>query len=201
MLAMKQLSSTKLWMANPGLHPEGVINFSHCTAPLNMFGTGKCPYILRNHYESGIGTSLQFEYPAGQVVTTCRISDEVSKMTVHRGITIEGEYECACRTQAYVKFDDFKHYLNTVLGWHQIFSFEDICDNMKLLGAQLGWRLYNVFIRYNASTSASQSAEPPKTFGPVAPCGSEYCSQWRYTDIKSPFAYCLGKYSWINASI
>ena len=55
MLAMKQLANTKLWMANPGLHPGGIVNFSHCTAPLNLLGGGKCRYSLRSHHESGIG--------------------------------------------------------------------------------------------------------------------------------------------------
>lgn len=138
MLAMKQICTTKLWMANPGLHPDGVINFSHCTAPLDMLHTGKCPYTLRNHHESGIGTSLQVDYPIGQVVTACRISDDASKMTVQKGVTVSGEYERACRTQVYVKFDDFRHYLDTVLGCHQVFAFEDIVEEMKLLGMQLG---------------------------------------------------------------
>ncbi len=137
MLAMKQLANTKLWMANPGIHPDGTINFSHCTAPLSMYDNKKCTYTLRNHHESGIGTSLQVEYPVGSKVTACRISDNAEKMTVQTGVTLTGEYEGACRTQVYVKFDDFNRYLDTALGCHQVFAFEDIADEMRMLGKQL----------------------------------------------------------------
>ena len=138
MLAMKHIARTKLWMANPGLHPDGTINFSHCTAPLNINGDGKCRYMLRNHHESGIGTSVQAEYPIGSTVTACRISDDAKKMTVQKGVTIAGPYENACRTQVYVQFDNFTRYIETVLGCHQVFAFEDITDEMRMLGAQLG---------------------------------------------------------------
>ena len=138
MLAMKHIASSKLWMANPGLHPDGTINFSHCTAPLNLCGAGKCPYTLRNHHESGIGVSLEVTYPIGSTITACRISDEARCMTVQKGIVVSGEYERACRTQVYVRFDDVQRYLDTVLGCHQVFAFEDVADEMRLLGAQLG---------------------------------------------------------------
>ena len=141
MLAMKQLAKTKLWMANPGLHPDGTINFSHCTAPVNMFGGQKCPYTLRNHHESGIGTSLQVEYPVGKTVTACRISDNAQKITIQKGVTVAGEYECACRTQVYIKLDDFNRYLETALGCHQVFAFEDIADEMRMLAKQLNLQI------------------------------------------------------------
>ena len=137
MLLMKRLTSSKLWMANPNLHPDGTVNFSHCTAPLDLFNNGFCPYILRNHHESGIGTSLQVEYPIGQRVTACRLSDEAGKITIHQGTTVQGKYESGCRTQVYVKFDDFDHYLDTALGCHQVFAFEDIEEELKMLAQEL----------------------------------------------------------------
>lgn len=141
MLCMKQLAKTKLWMANPGLHPDKTVNFSHCTAPLDLHNCGKCPYTLRSHHESGIGTSLQVEYPVEQTVTACRISNDAKQMTVQLGTTLQGVYETACRTQVYVKFDDFDAYINTALGCHQVFAFEDISHEMKSLGKELGLEL------------------------------------------------------------
>jgi hypothetical protein len=138
MLLMKKLVNTKLWMANPGIHPEGIINFSHCTAPIDVENKGNCNYILRNHHESGIGTSIQVELPLNKVVTACRISDNAGKITINKGITIDGKYESACRTQLYIKFDDFKHYINTALGCHQVFAFEDVAEPMALLAEELG---------------------------------------------------------------
>lgn len=137
MLLLKQLTGSQIWMANPGLHPEGIINFSHCTAPLCIRRFETCRYTLRSHHESGIGTSLQVEFPVGMPVTACRISDHAEKITIHRGTTIIGEYECACRTQMYVKLDDYEHYLDTALGCHQVFAFEDIAEDMEFLAKQL----------------------------------------------------------------
>jgi hypothetical protein len=138
MMIMKKLTSARLWMANPGLHPDGTINFSHCTAPLNANGLGDCPFSLRSHHESGIGVSLQVDFPIGQRITACRISDNASKMTIHSGVSVPGEYETCCRTQCYVKLDDYQHYLNTVLGCHQVIAFEDITEELKMEASLLG---------------------------------------------------------------
>lgn len=132
MLLMKKLTKTRLWMANPGLHPDGVINFNHCTSPIHCQESA-CPCVLRSHHESGIGVSLQVSMPAEQCVTACRISNEAKNMTIHTGVTLAGPYETACRTQMYVRFHQLEHYLNTVLGCHQVFAFEDISHKLRLL--------------------------------------------------------------------
>ncbi|MBR4888226.1 MAG: hypothetical protein IKU17_03690 [Clostridia bacterium] len=137
MLLMKKLTDTRLWMANPGLHPDGSINFSHCTGPVCCLGE-PLPYVLRNHHESGIGVSLQIEMPVGQTVTACRVSDNVRSMTIHKGVTVTGPYEPACRTQMHVRLDDTAHYLATALGCHQVFAYEDICEKLRNLAAVLG---------------------------------------------------------------
>ena len=54
----------------------------------------------------------------------------MSKMTIHRGTTKVGPYEAACRTQMHVQFEDADHYLNTALGCHQIFAYEDISQKL-----------------------------------------------------------------------
>ncbi len=141
MLFMKKLTNTKLWMANPGLQPDGTVNFSHCTAPICIREEETLPFTLRNHHESGIGAALQVEIPVGETVTACRISDEARSITVHRAVTIEGPYEPVCRTQAHIRFDDPEHYLQTALGCHQIFAFEDIADQLKKLAKMFGLQL------------------------------------------------------------
>ncbi len=137
MLAMKKLSPTKLWMANPALHPDGLIHFSHCTAPLAMDGCRKCSYVLRSHHESGIGVSLQVDYPVESRVTLCRISNEAGSITIQGGTTVSGGRLCACHTQIWVHPDDFDHYLNTALGCHQVLAFADISAELHSLARQL----------------------------------------------------------------
>lgn len=140
MLLMKKLTGTRLWMANPGLQPDGSINFSHCTAPLCCTGA-PLPCTLRSHHESGIGVSVQVDIPAGTTVTACRVSDEAGCMTVHRGITQNGPYETACRTQLHVRLENTPHYLDTALGCHQVFAFEDITAKLEKLASLLGLRI------------------------------------------------------------
>lgn len=138
MLMMKQLTKTKLWMANPGLMPGELIHFSHCTAPLDATCCGCMNYTLRSHHESGIGTSIDAYLPVGQTVTLCRISGKTSEMTVHRGVIQEGEKRCTCRTQSYVRLENHQHYLDTALGCHQVFAFEDITKEITDFGKMLG---------------------------------------------------------------
>lgn len=137
MLLMKGLTDTRLWMANPGLQPDGTVNFSHCTAPICCMGR-PLPCVLRSHHESGIGVSLQVELPVGQRLTACRVSDEASKMTIHTGVSVPGAYEPACRTQMHVRFDDMEHYLATALGCHQVFAFEDVAARLRRMAELFG---------------------------------------------------------------
>ncbi len=138
MLMLKRLSSTKPWMANPGLHPGGVVNFSHCTAPLAVQGQQDCSFILRNHHESGIGASLQVELPDGIRLTACRISGVWGTYTAQLATGSIGPREECCRTQFYVRFDDFDRYLKTALGCHQVFCFEDVMKDFALLAEWMG---------------------------------------------------------------
>jgi L-fucose isomerase-like protein len=141
MLLMKKLTDRPLWMANPGLHPDRVINFNHCTSPAGICAGCTAGYQLRSHHESGIGVSLQVEMPLGCTVTACRISNEASQMTVHRGTTVQGPYEAACRTQTYVRLEDWEHYLDTALGCHQVFAFEDVCERLVTMGRLFGLQI------------------------------------------------------------
>lgn len=137
MLLMKKLTSTRLWMANPDLQPDGSINFSHCTAPICCTGE-PLPCTLRSHHESGIGVSVEVNIPAERTVTACRVSDEAGSITIHRGITVTGPREAVCRTQLHVRLEDVQHYLNTALGCHQVFAFEDITQKLAKLAELLG---------------------------------------------------------------
>jgi L-fucose isomerase-like protein len=139
MLMVKQLTDTKVWMANPGLHPQGVVNFSHCTAPLAVNGVCDCPYTLRSHHESGIGASLQVEMPSGVRLSACRVSGAWGTFTAQGATGETGPREECCRTQLYVRFDDFDRYLQTALGCHQVFCFEDVTADFTTLARWLGF--------------------------------------------------------------
>lgn len=137
MLIMKRLSNSCVWMANPNLQSDGTVNFVHCTAPTVVNGK-KCDYVLRNHHESGIGVSTQVELPLDVPMTACRISNDLSQITVHNCVGIPGEYEKSCRTQLRVKLDDFDKYIRNALGCHQIFVFKDIKKELTYVAEELG---------------------------------------------------------------
>ena len=129
MLIMKLLSKDSVWMANPNIQPDRMVNFVHCTAPTQIKGH-KCNYILRNHHESGIGVSTQVTLPQNTQMTACRISNQLSQITVQNCTGIKGTYEPSCRTQLNIQFEDFDKYVRTALGCHQIFAFEDIKQDL-----------------------------------------------------------------------
>ncbi len=139
MLMMKQLTARKLWMANCGLHADRIMNFSHCTAPVDVLGTGNLPCVLRNHHESGIGVSLQVQLPPDHPVTACRVSAVTGQATILPGTTRSGPYEPVCRTRIYVQFQNPNAYLDKVLGCHQVFAFADIRAEMDLLCKLMGF--------------------------------------------------------------
>ncbi len=141
MLLAKKLSSAKPWMANPGIHKNGIINFSHCTAPVDIVNTGNKDFILRNHHESGIGTSIEASLPINHRVTLLRISAFTHSISINTGTTIKGGRENVCRTQCYIKLDDFNHYLDSVLGCHQIIIFDDVVEKAKITAKILSLKI------------------------------------------------------------
>ena len=138
MMLMSKLTKAKVWMANPALCPDQSILYSHCTAPVQIRPDEACNCILRNHHESGIGVSLQVALPEHRTVTLCRISDNMSSAVVFMGETASGKYLPCCRTQIYVKPDDFTHYMDTALGCHQVMVFDDIRKELELLIKSFG---------------------------------------------------------------
>lgn len=129
MLLLRGLTDGPLWMANPCLDASGLINFSHCTAPWHIGGC-ECPFIMRRHHESGKSVSLQVDMPVEQDMTLCRISKDAGVMTIHTGTSVPGARKSVCHTQMWVKLDDYAHYLETALGCHQIFAFENITNEL-----------------------------------------------------------------------
>ena len=136
MLMLKKLTNKGVWMANPNIQPNRTVNFVHCTAPVRICGAN-CPYSLRNHHESGLGVSPQIDFPNNLTLTACRLSDNAKKITIQRGTGRRDVYETSCRTQYTVAFDDFDKYIDTALGCHQVFAFEDITAELEELAKML----------------------------------------------------------------
>ena len=140
MLLLRGLTDGPLWMANPCLDASGLINFSHCTAPWHIGGC-ECPFIMRRHHESGKSVSLQVDMPVDKTVTLCRISKDAGAMTIHTGVSVPGEHKCVCHTQMWIRLDDYNHYLETALGCHQVFAFEDVTKPLAVAARLLNLKV------------------------------------------------------------
>ncbi|MBN1486573.1 MAG: fucose isomerase [Anaerolineae bacterium] len=90
------------WMANPAQLDVGrnTLVLAHCTVPPSSVNG----YTLRSHFESGLGVSLQGDFPLGPV-TLLRIgSPSLDKIWLAEGhIQATGKAENLCRTQIHVE--------------------------------------------------------------------------------------------------
>ncbi len=80
---------------------ENTITLAHCTVATTM--CERC--VLRSHFESRIGTSIQGILPL-QRVTVCRIGESLGKMLICTGRIMENlDNPSMCRTQIKIRLD------------------------------------------------------------------------------------------------
>jgi L-fucose isomerase-like protein len=92
------------WMANPSrldIENNSLI-LAHCTVPISLVDK----YIIRSHFESGIGVGIQGNFPTGDV-TIFRIGgNNLDKIWLATGeIVSTSKEEDLCRTQIKVKLN------------------------------------------------------------------------------------------------
>ncbi len=110
------------WMANPSrlnIKNNSLI-LAHCTVPISIVDN----YIIRSHFESGIGVGIQGFFPKGDV-TLFRIGgNNLDKIWLATGEIIStSKEEDLCRTQIEVKLDSGRNVadlLTNPLGNHLI---------------------------------------------------------------------------------
>ncbi|MCK5050528.1 MAG: fucose isomerase [Candidatus Cloacimonetes bacterium] len=110
------------WMANPSrldLENNSIL-IAHCTVPISLVDN----YIIRSHFESGIGVGIQGTFPRGDV-TIFRIGgNNLDKIWLATGeIVSTSKEEDLCRTQIEVKLnskDNVADLLTNPLGNHLI---------------------------------------------------------------------------------
>ena len=110
------------WMANPSrLNLENnSLLIAHCTVPISLVNN----YIIRSHFESGIGVGIQGTFQSGKV-TIFRIGgNNLDKIWVANGEIIQtSKEEDLCRTQIEVKLNSDRNVadlLTNPLGNHLI---------------------------------------------------------------------------------
>ena len=110
------------WMANPSRLDiqNNSLTLAHCTVPISIVDN----YIIRSHFESGIGVGIQGTFPKGDV-TIFRIGgNDLDKIWLAKGkIVSTSNDENLCRTQIEVKLSsnfNVADLLSNPLGNHLI---------------------------------------------------------------------------------
>ncbi|AVM52320.1 L-fucose isomerase-like protein [Bacteroides zoogleoformans] len=131
MLAVKALTGKGSFMANPSMinTRSNEIILTHCSIGITQ--TEK--FIIRNHFETESGISIQGILPTGDVTIVKCGSESLDEYYLTTGTLIENtNYINMCRTQVRVKLDSSTDYfLKTPLGNHHIMlhgNYEDVLN-------------------------------------------------------------------------
>lgn len=125
------ISEKPAFMGNISKIDEKEVILAHCTFPISVAKN----YRYMTHFESGIGVGIAAEIERGIKVTMIRISDDLKKIRVMKGITDEVEWrKDLCRTQIKVRVEgDPSIIVKKPMGNHYVLSFADISRELFYL--------------------------------------------------------------------
>jgi hypothetical protein len=124
------------------------ITYMHCVAPNRLYGIKgePSPYEILYHGETHLlGASPCVKFPAGEIVTTIKVSVYEKKLSIRRGVIIGNvEDKKGCVSKMLVKSNVqkiMKNYDWNAFGWHRV-SFigdwrEDFIIGARLLGLEV----------------------------------------------------------------
>lgn len=99
MMLANRLTGVSGFQCNLSRVAGGELLFAHCTVPLNMVDS----FTYATHFESGLGTAIKGELPAGPV-TVLKVSPDLESCVAIHGELVRNQYEPGlCRTQVIVK--------------------------------------------------------------------------------------------------
>jgi L-fucose isomerase-like protein len=121
MMIINYLTGQIPFMANPvSLNTKNnKVKFAHCTIATNSVDN----YIIRSHFETGIGVGIQGEVKKGDVTVFKLGGKELNHVAYKNAKLVTNlNSEFACRTQVLVDFDDndISYFLKNPIGNHHI---------------------------------------------------------------------------------
>jgi len=133
MMLLSRLSGEPSFMGNPARidDRQQTVWLTHCTVARRLVTS----YVLRSHFESGIGVAVAGELRRGQV-TIARIGGPcLSDVLVETGpLVATGHEEDLCRTQAVVRCPPaVSSLLGCPLGNHHVLAYGDLVREMRAL--------------------------------------------------------------------
>ncbi|MGC9219437.1 MAG: fucose isomerase, partial [Athalassotoga sp.] len=121
MYLVQVLTGQKSFMSNPSKidSDSNEVIFAHCTVATSMTDS----YVLRSHFESGIGVGISGHIPEGNVTVLKIGGENLDKYFVSEGKIVSNLHsEDRCRTQIDVQMDEesITYLLNKPFGNHHI---------------------------------------------------------------------------------
>lgn len=131
LMLLKYLGNDFVWVANPIIRSNEVVDLVHCTAPTGACGA-ELRYRLLCHHETGLGAATEVALPGSEDITMLRIGNKLSEMVWHTGTTERIEKLPSCHTQIRVHLNSKTDVVSTLMGTHLIQAFGDWSRELKL---------------------------------------------------------------------
>ena len=145
MMMLKELAGPS-WLANLVQADRNLntITLAHCTAPTSLAEAGG-KVILRSHFESGEGVSL--DVPLKRLpVTIANLQFKPLQMVVARGELLESQIGkfSLCRTQAKIRLEGAVERLLQFTGNHHVVAYGDWNETLLRIGKKLNMSVIEV---------------------------------------------------------
>ncbi|ACJ15655.1 hypothetical protein, conserved [Thermococcus onnurineus NA1] len=132
MAIVKRFFDKPAFMGNIADYGDDYIILAHCTAPL-ISG-----YIIRSHFESGMGVGVEVELPKGKA-SLLKIR---GRKAVVAGVEVVGRErsEHRCRTQMKLRIEEARDFIDGTLGNHHLLVYvdsEELADLLSELGFEV----------------------------------------------------------------
>ncbi|AIF68872.1 hypothetical protein PAP_02200 [Palaeococcus pacificus DY20341] len=132
MVIARRFFNKPAFMGNIADYGEDYIILAHCTAPLIS------SYVLRSHFESGIGVGVEVELPRGRA-SILKIN---GRKAVVAGVEVVDRERSnyRCRTQMKLRIEDAREFIDGTLGNHHLLIYvdsEELADLLSELGFEV----------------------------------------------------------------
>ena len=134
MIILNYLTNQPVWLANPASvdYERNAITLAHCTVATSLISDPK-KTVLRSHFESGRGISIQGPLKKGKVTLIRLGGPRLGKMMILSGEIVDTDmnYGYMCRTQVEVKLNgSVVNFLDKSIGNHLAMVSGDVVERL-----------------------------------------------------------------------
>ena len=137
LLLMKNLGNDFVWVANPIIRDNGIVDLVHCTAPC-----AQMLYKLLPHHETGCSVATEVDLPGDETMSLMRIGNKLRNMVCHVGTSSKISKLPSCHTQIRIKVKSSEDLLENLMGTHFIAVYGDQRNALAYCSAFTGINFY-----------------------------------------------------------